>query len=256
MAAGLFTLKPPVAQDRRVVCRWVLENPSKILPGNSGSKTGCLNQHFPLLPNKIHAFDCLSVCMCVHVCICIHMSPCDVCAHTISASCEVKRQLQEVVLSFHHESPRDHTQVGLAAIPLPTEPLHPSTSPFLSLLSLPSHHESGVRIMKGICGTSRSFHRSVTTAACSLGQNFPITPVLWSAPHVRQITSCSCATTVGGLWSPCQSAFYTQSWLPDPNPLLPSPSSHSLCSRYHLLSHTFVAGSCWAKQQFAVIYAA
>lgn len=45
----------------------------------------------------------------------------------------------------------------------------------------------------------------------------------------------SCITIVGGLWSPCQSVFYTQSWLPDSTLLTSCPPPDNLCSIYHLL---------------------
>lgn len=221
-------------------------------------QTGCLNQHFPFSLIKsmpLFVFQCACVCMCASVHTWAHV----MCVCTPSQHpCEVKRQPQEAVLSFHHESPREHTQVGLAAMPLPAEPLHPSTSPFLSLFPLTpksprewsENYEVNMWNIPFI--PSLSYHSSLFIRP-ELSYN--ARPLKCTTCPIK-ITSCSCATAVGGLWSPCQSAFYTQSWLPDPSPLLPSPSSHSLCSMYHLLSHTFVAGSCWAKQQFAVIYAA
>lgn len=44
----------------------------------------------------------------------------DLSTHTHSARVEVRGHLKESVLSFHHEGPRDQTQVtGLVAAPLP-----------------------------------------------------------------------------------------------------------------------------------------
>lgn len=59
-----------------------------------------------------------------------------------------------------------------------------------------------------------------------------------------KITSCSCITIVGGLWSPCQCVFYTQSGLPDSTLLTFWPPFTQLMLHISSLS-SFFAGSCW-----------
>lgn len=255
MAAGLFTLRPPVAQDKRVVYRWILENPPIILPGSPGSKTGCLNQQFPFFLIKS-----MPLFIGVHVCVYMHL---------------YTRELMWCVYAHHHSirvksKERAHSGwVGSDAFThWATAPMifsFPYKTLFLSIFPVTPHITTRVEWKSWGEYVEHfilllSYHGSLFIRPELSCNALPVicVPVLYlkCTTCPVKITSCSCATTVAGLWSPCQSAFYTQSWLPDPNPLLPSPSSHSLCSMYHLLSHTFVAGSCWAKQQFAVIYAA